>query len=79
MSAVVRCACGEWSGEACAWTGPQADTVLVEWMPEEHRSSHSAAGNRGSYPHNGAQRIRVARECAKMMLVHDGAWCEEMA
>lgn len=72
----VVCECGDWCGEACAWTGPQADTVLVEYMPEQHRASHEAAGNRGSYPSNGAQRIRVSRECAAHMVRHDGEWCE---
>jgi len=72
----VVCECGDWCGEACAWTGPQADTVLVEYMPEQHRASHEAAGNRGSYPSNGAQRIRVSRECAANMIRHDGEWCE---
>lgn len=30
--------------------------ALVETMPECHRASHRAAGNFGTYPHNGAQR-----------------------
>jgi hypothetical protein len=60
----VGCACGEVTGEACTWRGPRSETVLVEYMPEQHRSSHDAAGNAGSYPHNGAIRIRVQRDCA---------------
>ncbi len=70
----VECECGEWSGEACAWSGPKGETVLVEFMPEQHRASHRAAGNRGSYPHNGSIRIRVERSCADRMVETDGEW-----
>lgn len=48
----------------------------MEWMPEHLRSSHEAAGNRGTYPANGANRIRVARACADSMIATDGEWCE---
>lgn len=71
----VRCACGEWSGERCEWSGPHSETVVVEYMPEQHRASHKAAGNCGSYPNNGACRIRVNDECADRMLEIDGDWC----
>jgi hypothetical protein len=70
----VRCECGEWCGERCEWTGPKADTVRVEWMPEQHRASHEAARNRGTYPHNGAIRLRVSAECADHMVEADGEW-----
>ena len=30
----IKCNCGEWSGEACSWSGTKADTVRVEFMPE---------------------------------------------
>lgn len=70
----VRCECGEWSGEACLWSGPASDTVLVEYMPAQHRASHDAAGNCGAWPYNGASRIRVERSCADLMVEHDGEW-----
>ena len=38
-----------------------ADPVLVERMPEHLRDSHRAAGNWGSYPANGAERVIVER------------------
>lgn len=72
----VCCECGAWSGERCSWVGPESDTVLVEYMPEQHRASHTAAGNRGMRPGNGANRIRVERSCADGMVEHDGDWCE---
>ena len=72
----VRCACGEWSGHRCSWVGPESETVLIEYMPEQHRSSHTAAGNRGVYPANGARRVRVERSCADSMIDQDGEWCE---
>lgn len=64
----VHCECGEWTGERCAWTGPIDQTVLVEYMPEQYRASHTAAGNHGVYPHDGAVRVRVERSCAKLLL-----------
>lgn len=78
MSGSTRCECGEWSSVACEWSGPIADTVVVEVMPVQHRASHAAAGNNGSYPHNGAKRLRVARSCAKDLLAADGEWCHEV-
>lgn len=59
-----HCECGEIMGEACAWSGPISETVVVEYMPDHLRSSHLAAGNSGRWPHNGAARIRVERTCA---------------
>lgn len=41
--------------------GQLDDAVIVETMPEQHRGSHRAAGNWGSYPHNGAQRSIMSR------------------
>jgi hypothetical protein len=64
----VRCECGAVLGEECCWTGPIGQTVVVEWMPEYLRASHSAARNSGIYPHNGSWRMRCYRECAEMLL-----------
>lgn len=38
-----------------------ADPVVVERMPDHLRGSHRAAGNWGSYKHNGAERVIVER------------------
>lgn len=70
----VRCECGEWSGQRCEWTGPHKETVLVEWMPVHLRASHRAAGNSGSYPHNGAIRILCERSCAERIVAQDPEW-----
>lgn len=67
-----RCECGDVTGERCQWSGPAADTVIVEYMPQHLRSSHTAAGNTGIYPANGAHRIRVERSCAD--LICDDDW-----
>lgn len=72
----VRCECGEWSGARCQWEGPRAETVVVEWMPEQHRGSHVQSGNRGRYPLNGASRIRVERSCAERIIECDGEWAK---
>lgn len=71
----VACECGEWSGEPCEWSGPKSETVRVEWMPDQHRASHEAAGGCGLYPHNGSIRSRVHRDCAERMIEIDGEWC----
>lgn len=76
VEATVRCECGAWSGERCCWVGSPDETVLVEFMPEQYRESHRAGGSEGTYPHNGARRIRVERSCGARMLEHDGDWCE---
>jgi len=73
-----NCECGEWSGEMCAWTGPEAELLTVEFMPDFLRESHSACNNRGLYPHNGAVRVRVERSCADRMVQHDD-WCEQVS
>ena len=75
----VACQCGEHRGDRCSWSGPQSETVLVEYMPAQHRGSHRAAGNRGTYPANGAVLIRVSAECGDAMVEHDGEWCSIMA
>lgn len=71
----VSCECGQWSGERCEWSGPASATVVVEFMPDDLRASHQSAGNRGTFPHNGACRVRVERSCAQRMVDSDGAWC----
>lgn len=76
---IIKCNCGEWSGEACSWSGTKAQTVVIEFMPESFRASHSAAGNVGSFPANGASRVRVALSCADFMLANDSDWCAEVA
>lgn len=74
----VGCRCGDWSGVACDWIGPHSETVVVEYMPSEWRESHTEARNRGHYPGNGAQRIRVSLACADRTLADDGEWCERV-
>lgn len=71
---MARCECGEWMGERCNWSGPREEMVLVEWMPNYLRASHEAAGNRGSYPHNGSVRVLVEKSCAENILQHDSEW-----
>jgi hypothetical protein len=70
----VHCECGEATGVRCEWTGPKADTVAIDWMPESLRESHRAARNSGRYPHNGALRLRVNSDCAEMLEESDPDW-----
>lgn len=78
---IVKCECGQITGEACSWSGPITNTVVVEYMPEYLRDSHRAAGNHGLYPLNGAQRIRVEAETCADAVTHiydaDGDITEE--
>ena len=78
LVAVARCQCGTWSGERCEHVGPPADLVTVEWMPEDLRASHAAAGNSGTYPHNGAVRLRVSSECADAITDDAGEWATRL-
>lgn len=74
----IQCECGRVMGEQCAWQGPRSQTVLVEWMPEQYRGSHTAAGNRGVFPANGAERLRLERSCAERLVEADPEWTEIM-
>jgi len=68
-----RCLCGEITGERCAAERVEAaDLRAVEHMPEHLRASHEAAGTAGVYPHNGAVRLALHRECAERLA--DGEW-----
>jgi len=70
----VRCECGQALGTRCEWSGPKSETALIEWMPESFRASHTAARNSGTYPHNGAVRIRCERTCAELILETESEW-----
>jgi len=60
---LTPCRCGEILGGCCDGEGLRSEMVLVEWMPHDLRASHTAAGNKGYWPHNGAQRLRVLPQC----------------
>lgn len=45
--------------------------VVVETMPDHHRSSHRAAGNWGVYPRNGAERTIVDENEAQYIIEED--------
>lgn len=70
--AAPACESGEATGEPCCWDGEPDELVTVEWMPEYLRESHRAAGGWGSYPHNGAQRLRCCPACAEMLQADEG-------
>jgi hypothetical protein len=62
--------CSECGGD-CA-----TEVALVETMPEQFRASHRAAGNSGTYPHNGAVRRHVCFGCAEALIEdeEEGDW-----
>lgn len=73
MSKIYTCRCGEMGGQDhCQWTGEASELVVVEWMPEHLRASHRAAGNSGSYPHNGAARLAIQYDCYEMQAEYEG-------
>ena len=50
--------------------------VVVESIPEHDRQSHIAAGNRGSWPHNGAFRRVCCASCARDIVAGDDGWSQ---
>lgn len=74
-----QCNCGTITGDQCQWQGPAREMVIVEWVPESIRSSHDAAGNSGSYPHNGSMRLAVERGCADLIVESDPEWSRIVA
>ncbi len=70
----ARCQCGLALGEACSnWLDSSA-MVVVEYMPPQHRRSHETARNRGVYPANGALRLAVSPDCARLIIQGDEDW-----
>lgn len=60
----TMCECGNYWGNPCNESITDgAESRIVEYMPAWLQSSHKAAGNSGSYPANGAQRITVSINC----------------
>ena len=68
------CECGEATGHACANQSNPGRRVLVDVVPESDRASHTAVGNKGVWPHNGAMRLRVSRACAKDLIDAAPEW-----
>jgi hypothetical protein len=54
----------------------ELDLVVLETMPRQHRASHEAAGNRGRWPANGADRYLVPRAVALEVVEADPEWSE---
>jgi hypothetical protein len=52
------------------------DLVVVETIPGYLRALHVAAGNSGTWPHNGAERIVMDRADAEELVEHDSGWSE---
>lgn len=76
---VVPCECGSHSdGGPCYASVPENGCVLIEYVPQHLRASHTAAGNSGVYPHNGSLRIRVHPDCAQEILLFDPDWSREV-
>lgn len=75
-STVPACASGDATHETCHWLGDASELTEIEYTPEHIRASHTAAGNSGCYPHNGAIRMHVCPSCAESLV--DGEWCTEV-
>lgn len=70
----ARCQCGLAFGEACSMRIDPSAMVVVEYMLKQHRESHEAARNCGVYPYNGALRLAVSPECARLLIEGDADW-----
>lgn len=70
------CDSGRVTSERCQWSGEADELTEIEYMPEDLRASHTAAGNRGVYPANGASRIHVCQDCREALV--DDDWCTEV-
>lgn len=68
---VKKCECGQALGGDCPVTFAPGEGVTVDWMPPYLRASHRAAGNSGSWPHNGSLRLTVAPGCAAAVTADD--------
>jgi|GEM_PF-1500036 len=70
---VLSCECGTADGDRHDYDlDASEDVVILEWMPPQYREAHSAAGNSGVYPHNGAIRLVTLRECAETIVADEG-------
>ena len=77
----VHCECGSITSVLCEWSGPKAQTVTVEYMPECWRASHEDARNYGTWPHNRAERLKINVVCAASLTVdpetgEPNEWCK---
>lgn len=72
---MARCELGEIYPEACFIPA----SATVEYIPTYLRDAHRAAGNPGSYPHNGAVRVNLCPGCAKTVLAENPEWAEKVA
>src|SRR5690606_39544516 len=62
-----HCQCGAVTGERCSWSGPLAETVVLEYVTPHLRDTVRAAGTvRGCL-----ERLRVHRECAELLCVSE--------
>lgn len=52
--------------------------TVVETMPDQHRGSHRAAGNWGTYPSNGAERHWYPHEEAEGVLMDQDGYNHEV-
>ena len=62
----------DYAWSVCRWEWvPPADAVVIEYMPVALRASHVKAGNRGTWPDNGGERVAVPRALADSLSGHE--------
>lgn len=65
----IHCKCGRIIGERCLWTGPESETVLVEFIPDHMR------GEVALHPEqdwsNAWSVARLERSCAESLCEQD--------
>lgn len=65
-----HCQCGTVIGERCAWSGPRADTLEIQWVPPYLRGTARAAGSVAGV----TERLRLHHECAALILETVPEW-----
>lgn len=70
----ILCQCARATGHFCQAAVDPANVVIVERMPVWLRASHTAAGNSGTWPHNGAERLACTDDCASLLVDGDEEW-----
>ena len=68
------CECGQITGVPCRAAPSLDPDAVVEFFPPWVRAAHVDAGKMlGSFPHNGAIRLRLRPECAGEL--EQAPWC----
>ncbi len=72
----LHCKCGVLTGTRCEWRGPEAETTLIEYVPEHMRSD--VARHPEMDWSNAWRTLRCERSCARMLAETDPEFVHEV-